>query len=248
MLSEGKARLKNKVIPYRDSKLTRLLQESLGGNAATVMLAAISPADYNYSETLSTLKYANRAKSIANAITRNEDSNERMIRDLKSQIEELKRKLEHGVLQDEVHGNNDELEKKLKEMEANQLNAFEEKERLSKALELERQSNMNNVISEMMHSVKEQKVSHMKNIKRLTNEKTLLSKNMKDSKESNTLLKSSLDKHINKYQDLQRAYDEVAREIQSIEGETEEDTQRLRAEKQAEADKVAKYVVNYYYI
>jgi hypothetical protein len=59
-----------KVIPYRDSKLTRLLQESLGGNAATVMIAAISPADYNYSETLSTLKYAYRAKSIANAVTR----------------------------------------------------------------------------------------------------------------------------------------------------------------------------------
>jgi hypothetical protein len=59
-----------KVIPYRDSKLTRLLQESLGGNAMTVMIAAISPADYNYSETMSTLKYAYRAKSIANAVTR----------------------------------------------------------------------------------------------------------------------------------------------------------------------------------
>jgi hypothetical protein len=58
------------VIPYRDSKLTRLLQESLGGNAMTVMIAAISPADYNYSETMSTLKYAYRAKSIANAVTR----------------------------------------------------------------------------------------------------------------------------------------------------------------------------------
>jgi hypothetical protein len=50
--------------------LTRLLQESLGGNAMTVMIAAISPADYNYSETMSTLKYAYRAKSIANAVTR----------------------------------------------------------------------------------------------------------------------------------------------------------------------------------
>ncbi len=96
MLSEGAARQGKKVIPYRDSKLTRLLQESLGGNAMTVMLAAISPADYNYSETMSTLKYAYRAKSIANAVTRNEDSNERMIRDLQSQIEELKRKLQSG--------------------------------------------------------------------------------------------------------------------------------------------------------
>ena len=96
MLSEGAARQGKKVIPYRDSKLTRLLQESLGGNSMTVMIAAISPADYNYSETMSTLKYAYRAKSIANAVTRNEDNNERMIRDLQSQIEELKRKLQNG--------------------------------------------------------------------------------------------------------------------------------------------------------
>lgn len=53
-------------IPYRDSKLTRLLQDSLGGNSKTVMLTAVSPADYNFDETLSTLRYANRAKNIKN--------------------------------------------------------------------------------------------------------------------------------------------------------------------------------------
>ena len=51
-------------VPYRDSKLTRLLQDSLGGNAKTVMIANVGPADYNYDETLNTLRYANRAKSI----------------------------------------------------------------------------------------------------------------------------------------------------------------------------------------
>lgn len=55
---------KSKHIPYRNSKLTRLLQDSLGGNTKTLMIAAISPADYNYDETLSTLRYANRAKNI----------------------------------------------------------------------------------------------------------------------------------------------------------------------------------------
>ena len=58
-LSEGKP---GKHVPYRDSKLTRLLQDSLGGNTKTLMVAAISPADYNYDETTSTLRYANRAK------------------------------------------------------------------------------------------------------------------------------------------------------------------------------------------
>ena len=53
-------------IPYRDSKLTRLLQDSLGGNTKTIMIAAISPASDNYEETLSTLRYASRAKFIQN--------------------------------------------------------------------------------------------------------------------------------------------------------------------------------------
>jgi kinesin family protein 3/17 len=53
-------------IPYRDSKLTRLLQDSLGGNAKTLMISTISPASYNYDETMSTLRYANRAKNIKN--------------------------------------------------------------------------------------------------------------------------------------------------------------------------------------
>lgn len=53
-------------IPYRDSKLTRLLQDSLGGNTKTIMIAAVSPADYNFDETISTLRYASRAKFIQN--------------------------------------------------------------------------------------------------------------------------------------------------------------------------------------
>eukprot|EP00428_Durinskia_dybowskii_P064440 CAMPEP_0170383522 /NCGR_PEP_ID=MMETSP0117_2-20130122/15518_1 /TAXON_ID=400756 /ORGANISM="Durinskia baltica, Strain CSIRO CS-38" /LENGTH=775 /DNA_ID=CAMNT_0010639227 /DNA_START=54 /DNA_END=2381 /DNA_ORIENTATION=+ len=209
MLSEGAARQGKRVIPYRDSKLTRLLQESLGGNARTIMIAAISPADYNYSETISTLKYAYRAKSIANAVTRNEDNNERMIRDLQSQIEELKRKLQSGGESGDHIVSDSELERKIKEMEANQLNAWEEKEKLSLALEAERQANMNNVISEMMDTVKDQKVLHMKNIKRLTNEKALLTNQFKESKENNSKLKGNLDENIQKYQEIQKQYDDL---------------------------------------
>jgi hypothetical protein len=64
---------KSSHIPYRDSKLTRLLQDSLGGNARTLMIATISPASYNYDETVSTLRYANRAKNIKNKPKINED-------------------------------------------------------------------------------------------------------------------------------------------------------------------------------
>ncbi|PKY45977.1 kinesin-domain-containing protein, partial [Rhizophagus irregularis] len=59
-------------IPYRDSKLTRLLQDSLGGNSQTLMLACVSPSDSNFMETLNTLKYANRARNIKNKVSINE--------------------------------------------------------------------------------------------------------------------------------------------------------------------------------
>lgn len=88
-LSEGGA----KHIPYRDSKLTRLLQDSLGGNTKTLMVAAISPADYNYDETLSTLRYANRAKNIKNKPKINEDPKDTMIREYKEEIEKLRKML-----------------------------------------------------------------------------------------------------------------------------------------------------------
>ncbi|KAL5283822.1 KIF16B family protein [Megaselia abdita] len=77
-------------IPYRDSTLTWLLKDSLGGNSKTIMIAAISPADCNYSETLSTLRYANRAKNIINKPTINEDPNVKLIRELRDEINKLK--------------------------------------------------------------------------------------------------------------------------------------------------------------
>lgn len=67
-------------VPFRDSKLTRLLQDSLGGNTKTVMIAAISPADDNYQETLSTLMYATRAKSIKNKPRVNEDPKDALLK------------------------------------------------------------------------------------------------------------------------------------------------------------------------
>lgn len=80
-------------IPYRDSKLTRLLQDSLGGNTKTVMIAAVSPADYNYDETLSTLRYASRAKSIKNKPKINEDPKDALLREYENEIKQLKQAL-----------------------------------------------------------------------------------------------------------------------------------------------------------
>lgn len=77
-------------IPYRDSKLTRLLQDSLGGNTKTVMIAAISPSDFNYDETLSTLRYASRAKSIQNKPRVNEDPKDALLKQYEEEIKKLK--------------------------------------------------------------------------------------------------------------------------------------------------------------
>ncbi|XP_046324311.1 kinesin-like protein KIF17 isoform X2 [Marmota monax] len=79
-----------KHIPYRDSKLTRLLQDSLGGNTKTLMVACLSPADNNYDETLSTLRYANRAKSIKNKPRINEDPKDALLREYQEEIKRLK--------------------------------------------------------------------------------------------------------------------------------------------------------------
>ncbi|XP_061858383.1 kinesin-like protein KIF3A isoform X2 [Colius striatus] len=83
-------------VPYRNSKLTRLLQDSLGGNSKTMMCANIGPADYNYDETISTLRYANRAKNIKNKARINEDPKDALLRQFQKEIEELKKKLQEG--------------------------------------------------------------------------------------------------------------------------------------------------------
>mmetsp|Transcript_27741 Transcript_27741/g.72831 ORF Transcript_27741/g.72831 Transcript_27741/m.72831 type:complete len:1000 (-) Transcript_27741:1314-4313(-) len=81
---------KGKRAPFRDSVLTKLLQNSLGGNAKTIMIAALSPADINYDETLSTLRYADRAKQIKTNAVVNESATEKLIREMREENERLK--------------------------------------------------------------------------------------------------------------------------------------------------------------
>ncbi|KAI1758826.1 kinesin heavy chain [Hypoxylon sp. FL1150] len=109
-------------VPYRDSVLTWLLKDSLGGNSMTAMIAAISPADINYDETLSTLRYADSAKRIKNHAVVNEDANARMIRELKEELAVLRSKLGGGpaggaggsaVPPEEVYAEGTPLEKQI---------------------------------------------------------------------------------------------------------------------------------------
>lgn len=230
-LSEG-----SKHIPYRDSKLTRLLQESLGGNSATTMLAAISPADYNFDETLGTLKYANRAKSIENAVSKNESAQDKMIQDLQSQIEQLKAQLGAGGGVSATGVETEEqkaLRQKLMQMEESQKSSFEERERLSKLLEEERNQNVNSVVGNMMQSVKDKKVTHMKNIKRLQQQGKEITKKQKLAKDRGIELKKQLDENAAMYGKLQAELENLTQQ---------EETPAVAAEIESHANKMNKLI------
>uniref|UniRef100_A0AAY4C3Q7 plus-end-directed kinesin ATPase n=1 Tax=Denticeps clupeoides TaxID=299321 RepID=A0AAY4C3Q7_9TELE len=110
--SKSKKKKKTDFIPYRDSVLTWLLRENLGGNSRTAMVAALSPADINYDETLSTLRYADRAKQIKCNAVINEDPNAKLVRELKDEVTRLKELLRAQGLGDildnlkDIHNNN----------------------------------------------------------------------------------------------------------------------------------------------
>ncbi|XP_012504588.1 PREDICTED: stAR-related lipid transfer protein 9 [Propithecus coquereli] len=102
-------------IPYRDSVLTWLLKDSLGGNSKTIMVATVSPAHTSYSETMSTLRYASNAKNIINKPQVNEDANVKLIRELREEIERLKTMLLSFELRN-FSSLNDEKDEDLKEL------------------------------------------------------------------------------------------------------------------------------------
>ncbi|MGH0156332.1 UNVERIFIED_CONTAM: hypothetical protein FKN15_035612 [Acipenser sinensis] len=116
-------------IPYRDSKLTRLLQDSLGGNAKTIMVATLGPASYNYEESLTTLRYANRAKNIKNKPRVNEDPKDALLREFQEEIARLKTQLEkRGVLTKKRRRNSRRIKKMLDGEEVTDLEGEDETE------------------------------------------------------------------------------------------------------------------------
>uniref|UniRef100_A0A8C1KU12 Kinesin family member 13A n=1 Tax=Cyprinus carpio TaxID=7962 RepID=A0A8C1KU12_CYPCA len=136
--SAGKG--KSKFVPYRDSVLTWLLKDNLGGNSKTAMIATISPAADNYEETLSTLRYADRAKRIVNHAVVNEDPNARIIRELREEVEKLKVQLSQAesLKSPELQEKLQESEKLIQEMTV----TWEEKLRKTEEIAQERQKQL----------------------------------------------------------------------------------------------------------
>lgn len=231
-------------IPYRDSKLTRLLQESLGGNAVTVMLAAVSPADYNHDETLSTLQYAARAKKIKNEAKKNEDASERLIRELRDEIEELRRNLLKmndapgiggrrkgggggggGDFDDE-----DEEDEEKAEMDADRAEAMEKME--EQLANLEREKNGSWEEKERLSKLyEEERKANMANVDRV---KEVMSTMKQENVELIKRLKGLQRQKIQltrKFKDRKTAYSSLK---SSLEGDMGEYTKLLEQEKEEE--------------
>uniref|UniRef100_A0AAZ3R4Q8 Kinesin family member 13A n=1 Tax=Oncorhynchus tshawytscha TaxID=74940 RepID=A0AAZ3R4Q8_ONCTS len=131
---------KNKFVPYRDSVLTWLLKDNLGGNSKTCMIATVSPAADNYEETLSTLRYADRAKRIVNHAVVNEDPNARIIRELREEVEKLRVQLSQAesLKAPELKERLQESEKLIQEMTV----TWEQKLRNTEEIATERQQQL----------------------------------------------------------------------------------------------------------
>ncbi|XP_044146817.1 kinesin-like protein KIF13B isoform X2 [Bufo gargarizans] len=140
LADQGAGKNKNKFVPYRDSVLTWLLKDSLGGNSKTAMVATVSPAADNYDETLSTLRYADRAKNIVNHAVVNEDPNARIIRELREEVEKLRDQLTQAesMKAPELKERLQESEKLIQEMTV----TWEEKLRKTEEIAQERQKQL----------------------------------------------------------------------------------------------------------
>ena len=140
-------------VPYRSSPLTMLLKDSLGGNSKTVMFANIGPADMNVAETISTLRFADRAKQIENKPVKNLDPKDLHIQQLKAQVEELKKRLARGGGGDLEAEENMREELERIEVERDQDKQAWERDKLDMEAELDDRSASNQQLKECVEKM-----------------------------------------------------------------------------------------------
>ncbi len=203
----------DKHIPYRDSKLTRLLQESLGGNSVTMMIAALSPADNNFDETLSTLRYASNAKQIKNTSKKNEDVTQQVIRELRNEIAQLRAALAEAEAMKqsgqttpsiEADMKYQEMEEKLRALKEAQMQDWEKQKKLSELYEKERERNLRDEtkIKSVMQTIKSEKMETMKLIASISKRKQKMKKQYDKQKQALSDLRQLMASQLEEYNEL----------------------------------------------
>ena len=231
-----------KHIPYKDSKLTRLLADSLGGNTKTVMFANVSPASYNYDETLGTLRYASRAKLIKNAPKVNEDPKDALLRKYEEEIKALKEQLANGG---DIGGAIDEygVEEEEEEEEDKDEAGVEKKEKSKKKKKLiKKKSEYGDDFVQVVDDP--EKAELMAKIAAL--EKNMIdNKKLEDAevKRSKTLNKEELEKRKKEQEEENKKFKEY-REKQMKENEEMEKKMKRIQEEKAKEEELLKNDVN----
>ncbi|KTG39858.1 hypothetical protein cypCar_00022510, partial [Cyprinus carpio] len=212
-------------VPYRDSKLTRLLQDSLGGNAKTIMVATLGPASYNYEETLTTLRYANRAKNIKNKPRVNEDPKDALLREFQEEIARLKAQLDkRGMLTKRKRrsrrlrktgeGGEEEVEEEEEDVEDDDEESMEKEAQEYMKEQQEKLEREKEAIRDDHSLVAEEK-------QRLLEEKERMMRHLKKEQEATELLTAKFkadiqdvnDEHVRSRQELEQTQNELTREL-----------------------------------
>lgn len=183
---------KSQHVPYRDSKLTRLLQDSLGGNSKTIMVANIGPASYNYDESLTTLRYANRAKNIKNKPRVNEDPKDALLRQYQEEIAKLKNILAERAAQRSQTLSGKKKRKKKKDKDADDSEGSDEEssrteEDLLKAQEAQLDQKKEKILSNK-NSISEEEKARL--LKELDDKRALLAQEKAYAEQLATKIKS----------------------------------------------------------
>ena len=228
-----------KHIPYKDSKLTRLLADSLGGNTKTVMFANVSPASYNYDETLGTLRYASRAKLIKNAPKVNEDPKDALLRQYEEEIKALKEQLANGGNIGTIDENAEDEEEEDDDNEGeddddNDENKEKKPKKTKKRKKGKKEENYNDFVQVVDDPEKASLLAKIKELeKNMIDNKKLEEAEVKRSK---TLDKEELEKKIKEQEEENKKFKEYRERQMKQNEELEEKMKKIQEQKAKEEE------------
>ncbi|XP_071087472.1 kinesin-II 95 kDa subunit-like [Haliotis cracherodii] len=198
----GDSKKKGGYLPYRETKITQLLQDALGGNSLSLMVGLVGPADSSYHDTLATLQHAQYARSVKNKAFQNMDETYTIITDLRFEISKLKDKL--AAASEPNKDDVDKLEGLVHDLQTAKKQTWEEKERVSKKVEEERKTNLANkgVLEWVMDSMKKGSQELQDRLVILQKEKDQLTLKQKEKRKELDDLKEDLQKKITEFSKL----------------------------------------------